>query len=349
MTIAVTLTFGELTAQFKRLPIDQQKNFYDFAKSIVLGKYSDVEPYLFTERKFSDGKICLKCGSKNIKKHGFIGEEIRHQRYFCKECKQTFTELHNSPLHGTKKSIDTWYMYIFRMLTGGYSLKKLAEELDINIKTAFYWRHKILYALRDFMMTDKVGGVVETDETYFLQSFKGQRKGLPRPSRICGGRATKRGISNEQVCVMTSTDRKGNYLADLVCYGRVSSNGISRFFDNRLDPKSILVTDEHKSYLRFAKENQIDLKQVKRGNHVVDGIYHIQHINSFHSRLKRFMFGFNGVATKYLGNYITWCKFVVLMKSMRFTDYCNHLLEIAETTDKKTRITDFSQMTPAFV
>ncbi len=349
MTLADTLTFGELTAQFTRLPIDQQKNFYDFAKAIVLGNFSYSDPDLSTERKFSDGIKCLKCGSKNIKKYGFIGYEIRHQRYFCKDCHQTFTELHNSPLHGTKKSLEVWYKYIYRMLSGGYSLKRLAEELDINIKTAFYWRHKIIYALRVYLMTDTVGGVVETDETYFLQSNKGQRGGLSRPARYWGGRATKRGISNEQVCVMTSTDRKGKYLADLVCYGRVSSNDIDRFFENRLEPDSILVTDEHKSYLRFAKDNQIQLKQVRRGTHMVEGIYHINHINSFHSRLKRFMDGFNGVATKYLGNYITWCKFVVIMKSLRFTDYCNELLAIAETTEKKTRIVDFSQMTPAFI
>ena len=349
MTHADTLTFGELTAQFTRLTTEQQKNFYDFAKAIVVGNNSYLDQNLSTERKFSDGIKCLKCGSTNIKKHGIIGNGIRHQRYYCKDCHQTFTELHNSPLHGTKKSLEIWYMFIFRMLTGGYSLKRLSEELKINIKTAFYWRHKILYALRDYLMTDTVGGVVETDETYFLQSFKGQKRGLPRPARKRGGKATKRGTSNEQVCVMTSTDHKGKYLADLTCYGRASHTSIERFFNNRIEANSIIVTDEHKSYLRFAKEHNFELKQVKRGKHKVDEVYHNQNVNNFHSRLKRFMGGFNGVATKYLGNYVTWCKFVVIMKSMRFTDYCNELLAITETTEMKTRVIDFGQMTPAFI
>ena len=30
------------------------------------------------------------------------------------------------------------------------------------------------------------------------------------------------------------------------------------------------------------------------------------HINSYHSQLKRFMRGFNGVSTKYLNNYLVW-------------------------------------------
>lgn len=35
-------------------------------------------------------------------------------------------------------------------------------------------------------------------------------------------------------------------------------------------------------------------------------IFNIQHINSYHSQLKRFMRGFNGVSTKYLNNYLVW-------------------------------------------
>lgn len=54
---------------------------------------------------------------------------------------------------------------------------------------------------------------------------------------------------------------------------------------------------------RFA--NGIDLVQLKTGK-AKKGIYNIQHINSYHSQLKRFMRGFNGVSTKYLNNYLVW-------------------------------------------
>jgi transposase-like protein len=343
-----TITFGELTAQFISLSIEDKKKFYDFAKAFVFGNIHSNQSRLCTEQKFSDGVKCLKCGSSNIKKHGFIGCEIRHQRYLCKDCHKTFTELHNSPLHGTKKDAETWYKYIVLMLTGGYSLRKLKKELKINLKTAFYWRHKILYALHDWMKKDEVGGVVETDETYFLESFKGQRQ-LARKSRKRGGKANKRGISNEQICVMTSADHDGNYLAYLVCQGRINHKDVNRFFNNRIKANSILVTDEHKSYVRFAKDNNFVLKQIRRGQHTVDKVYHIQHINAFHGKLKGFIGRFNGVATKYLANYITWCKFAVVTKSIKFEDCCNQLMQISETVDKKTRIIDFKKMTPAFI
>ena len=51
------------------------------------------------------------------------------------------------------------------------------------------------------------------------------------------------------------------------------------------------------------------LVQIKGGKAKND-IYHIQHINSYHGMLKKFMRGFNGVSTKYLNNYLIWHNFI---------------------------------------
>lgn len=69
--------------------------------------------------------------------------------------------------------------------------------------------------------------------------------------------------------------------------------------------RRILVTNKLNSYVRFAKANGITLVQLKTGK-AKKGIYNIQHINSYHSQLKKFMRGFNGVSTKYLNNYLAW-------------------------------------------
>lgn len=42
----------------------------------------------------------------------------------------------------------------------------------------------------------------------------------------------------------------------------------------------------------------------------VKGVYHIQNVNSYHSRLKKWMDRFNGVATKYLQNYLAWFRYL---------------------------------------
>ena len=38
----------------------------------------------------------------------------------------------------------------------------------------------------------------------------------------------------------------------------------------------------------------------------VDGAWHVQNVNAYHSRLKTWVREFNGVATRYLENYLGW-------------------------------------------
>lgn len=69
--------------------------------------------------------------------------------------------------------------------------------------------------------------------------------------------------------------------------------------DGRIETDSTLVTDKMNSYVRFTNANGIELVQLKTGK-AKKGIYNIQHINSYHSQLKRFMRDFNGASTKSL-------------------------------------------------
>lgn len=69
------------------------------------------------------------------------------------------------------------------------------------------------------------------------------------------------------------------------------------------------LTDKMNSYKRFASKNNIDLVQLKSGKSK-QGIYNIQHINSYHSELKKSLYSFKGVSIKYLNNYLIWHNFV---------------------------------------
>jgi len=91
----------------------------------------------------------------------------------------------------------------------GYSLRKCAEELhgEVTHVTPFYWRHKILAALKKIPAA-AFPGIVEMDETYFLFSEKGRRKITERKPRKRGGKAKYRGISNDQVCILVARDRQ---------------------------------------------------------------------------------------------------------------------------------------------
>lgn len=65
------------------------------------------------------------------------------------------------------------------------------------------------------------------------------------------------------------------------------------------------------------------------GRHVKRGFFHIQHVNSLHSRLKKWLNGtFRGVATKYMQDYLNWFKVKEIMLK-----FCNgqadELLELS--------------------
>jgi transposase-like protein len=253
------------------------------------------------ETRFSKGLFCPKCGcTEKIVK---AGKSINKQRYLCRNCSSIFTSTTDTFLSFTKKNIDVWEKYIHCMVRK-YSIRKSAEECNITIRTSFMWRHKILDALRLSDKT-KLKGIIEADETFFRVSYKGSRN-IDRKSRRRGGEVHKRGLSTEQVCVVCSIERDSKEsISKIGGLGKTSIKTISSVLSNKIKEKSVICTDKEKSYLKFAKSNNLEhirLEEYKSKK----GIYHINHINSYHTRLKKFIDNFNGVSTKHLNNYLTW-------------------------------------------
>jgi hypothetical protein len=166
------------------------------------------------------------------------------------------------------------------------------------------WRHKILDALRKSDKTE-LKGVVEADETFFNISYKGS-KPIERPSRKRGGEVSVRGLSKEKVCIPCAIDRETKLsISRIGGIGKTSRKTVENVFSYKIKEKSVLCTDREKSYIKFAKSyglEHIRLQETKAKR----GIYHIQHINSFHSRLKDFIEQFRGISTKHLNNYLVY-------------------------------------------
>lgn len=128
---------------------------------------------------------------------------------------------------------------------------------------------------------------------------------MPRKAHKRGSSTHTRGLSKEQVCVPCAIDRKGHSLSKIATLGRIMTKDLHLIYDDKIKAESTLCTDKMNSYVRFAKRNNLNLVQLKTGKST-KGIYNIQHINSYHSKLKGFIRGFKGVSTKYLNNYLTW-------------------------------------------
>ena len=156
---------------------------------------------------------------------------------------------------------------------------------------------------------------------------------MPRNSHKRGKSVHVRGLSHEKVCVPCAVNRNGLSIAKITNLGRVSTEDLNKLYAGRIEEKSILCTDEMNSYIQFADKNNLELIQLKSGK-AKKGIYHIQHINSYHSNLKKFMRKFNGVSTKYLNNYLIWNNILNYSKET-WTEKKNIFTDFVFTTEKK--------------
>ena len=124
--------------------------------------------------KLSNNHHCPHCGSKKICKNGFTGKA---QQFRCNNCKKNYSIRTNTIFFHTRKSIQLWQEYI-KLFSQGLALRKIVEKMNkkINLKTAFFWGHKILKVLTQKDDNNKLGGIVEADETFFEESQKGAKK-----------------------------------------------------------------------------------------------------------------------------------------------------------------------------
>lgn len=63
--------------------------------------------------------------------------------------------------------------FVRRGFERGVTIEKAAERCGVDPTTAFRWRHRFLKAFSADMALE-LSGIAEADETFSLESFKGQ-------------------------------------------------------------------------------------------------------------------------------------------------------------------------------
>lgn len=253
---------------------------------------------------------CPHCGHTKYVK---FGKDKGAQRYKCSSCRKSFTEYSGTWMAGLHKK-DKIDAYLVLMMEEK-SLDKIKKELQINKKTAFDWRHKILSSL-DNIDKDKFTGITESDETFLLFSEKGKRT-LDRKGKKRGEKSKKKGISNEQVAIIATADRAGRQDLSVATIGRLKKTDIETAIGSRISSRTILCSDSHVSFKGFAIDNSIEHHAIRADlkQYVKNGIYHVQHVNSIHNRLKKWInHQFWGVSTKYLQQYLNWFRMKEMLR-----------------------------------
>lgn len=304
--------------------ISSMANSYAMIKQIGAKNINE-----FISKKSSENALtCTFCGEQNYKLNGsYKTSEEKIQKYRCKKCGKVFTPVNNSIMSGSKLSFIEWIRFI-DCLYYGFSVTKTAAICNMSTRSVQTNRYKLFYALK--LLDDKVQlkGNVVVDETYFNVSYKGNQTSgkidIPRKSHKRGGENHKKGLSVEKVCIACGLDDEGNCIARVAGCGTPSTKRLHFAYGNSLNNEEIinLYADKNHATAKYARQCNLPLiaeKQLKKGllkatnqtinNKVLHVNRYLQKINSYHTRLKRFIGQFVGVSSSYLAGYLylfTW-------------------------------------------
>jgi len=301
----------EIQSILKGLTISEKGQLYNFLKKDLelIPQLDKVKTNLNKEKKL----LCPHCQSSKIHGHGsYKGRK----RYKCQECNITFNDFTGTAISGIKK-VDKFQEFI-ELTIESLTIRKAAEKLEVNIKTIFDWRHKLLSAVST-MNGASFSGIVECDDKQLDINEKGNRNldrdAYKRPS----DRKTKRGVSNDKVSIMVATDRKGNPVMRIAKMGRIDVESIEKTIGGLISETSVLCSDSHPSIISWAEDKDIEHHTfIASKQHVKNKCFHVQHVNSLDNLYERWIKPFYGVATKYLPQYLNW--FVFLEKAKKSVD-----------------------------
>lgn len=254
-------------------------------------------------------ECCPRCGSIVIVKKG--KSKNGEQRYLCRDCGRTFGMGSERILGTSKLPKETWMAYAecFVLML---PLRECARRCHVCLKTAYTMRHRLIECLSAYSPSFKVerGCGCELDETYFPESFKGNHtKGsfmMPRASRHRGKQVHKRGLSREQICVMTGVNDSNETFFEVSGRGVLSRKRAMDVLRGRIMSGSVVATDKASAYVDVLAELEVAAHAAYDSKDRSEGA--INRINTVHSLLNAFMEPFKGVSTKHLDAYLAWFK-----------------------------------------
>ena len=273
--------------------------------------WREVDDLLVMNRQLTEEKpdICPKCGQRHkMVSRGYQRGNGKH-RYTCTGCGKTMTYDACTIMSNLKISKDQ-FIEICRDTLNLVSIVETASRLDLSVTTVHLNRHKFLSVLEEILESENatLSGTVEIDETYELESSKGTSP-ENRKARKRGEPSHFRGISHEQVCIVTTTDRNEHEIFRAVGYGRPTTDSITEIFAKRIRSKSILYSDGASQYIKLSQMS--DSKHVQLSDYDSYNIVeHLNTVNTIHKLIKDTMSFYRGIATKYMNRYMALFTFM---------------------------------------
>ena len=131
---------------------------------------------LLEEWRWHGTPVCPHCGS--INDHYFLtprdgvaktnrGTETQRRQWKCRDCRQKFSVLTGTIMHGTHIPIRTWVLVIYELCSSknGIAAREIERRYKLSPKSAWFMLHRIREAMAHGA-SDLFSGVVVADETW---------------------------------------------------------------------------------------------------------------------------------------------------------------------------------------
>jgi hypothetical protein len=253
-------------------------------------------------RRWPEGVHCPRCGNPKV-------YELRSRPWHwqCEQCSANgyrFSVIAGTIFENTNKPLKDWFRVTHLLLTSkkGMSARQLWRYMGFgSLKTAWYMAHRIRAALAD-QPTEKLGGIVEVDETFVGGLAKNKHIGKRGQGGGTGG------VGSGKTPVIGAVSRKGNAVCRVI--ENVRAITLVNFVNETVSTKvSLLCTDQFPGYRRLAKAYPLGVIDHAKGEYVV-GAIHTNTIEGFWSILKRGVIGtYHQMSRKYLPLYVAEFQF----------------------------------------
>lgn len=233
--------------------------------------------------RFPKGVPCVKCGAEPKR----VSRIKTRDLYQCLECGYQYSPLVGTVFTDSHIPLTKWFIAIYLMCESkkGISASQVGRTIGVTYKTAWYLCQRIRAAMKntDF---NKLGGILEMDETYIGGKSHGKRG---------------RGASGK-IPVVGILQRNGRVVFSVI--NKVTSENLEEMLkDAASDEVELIITDEFTAYKTIGKLYKHT--QINHSKSYVRGVVHTNGVENVWSLLKRSIIGaYHKVSRDYLPLYL---------------------------------------------